>query len=562
MPANGGPQLIEPEDLVHLREEDASKVLLLDLRVLAQFSTSSIKGALNLCIPTTLQKRQSYSVQRLADTFASRKDDLKQFLLWRQATSIVVYDATSWTLAQAGSCVNILAKFTNEKWEGAALVLRGGFKAFSQAYPDHVVLSRSDSSTDSVHTNASNLSIHPPTSGAIAGGCAMPITKNAANPFFGTIRQNMDLIGGVGQIPLNVPGWPKGAHSVPRWLRIVAAPEDRGKIVADRFLDIERAEQKRMQKALAVEVNPASPNKVRVAGIEKGLKNRYKDILPFDHSRVKLQDPSDNDCDYINASHVHFSKSDRHYIACQAPTPVTFPDFWRTVWEQEIGLVVMLTAENEGGQIKCHPYWEPGRYGPFEVKVWSEEKQQLLARHRDKDATTARNGHKKATRPPLSRNTSGPGLASPDTSYTPSVTIRTLTVSYSGQPFAQMRQVYQIQYSDWPDFGTPADPQDLLALNQLRNHCSPLHTAPILVHCSAGCGRTGTFCTVDTVLGMLEAKGTGGPKQGDDDWIAECVAEFRQQRLSMVQTLRQFVLCYETCLEWFAGIESLGNVEV
>ena len=560
MPANRGPQLIEPEDLVHLREDDASKVLLLDLRVLAQYSKSNIKGALNLCIPTTLQKRQSYSVQRLADTFASRKDDLKEFLSWRQATSIVVYDAASWTLAQAASCVNILAKFTNEKWEGAALVLRGGFKAFSQAYPDHIV-SGSDSSTDSVDGNARKLSIHRPDSGAIAGGCAMPATKNAANPFFGTIRQNMDLIGGVGQIPLKVPDLLKGARSVPHWLRVVAAPDDRGKIVADRFLDIERAEQKRMQKALAVEGNLASPNNVRVAGIEKGLKNRYKDILPFDHSRVKLQDASDNDCDYINASHVHFSKSDRHYIACQAPTPVTFPDFWRTVWEQQIGLVVMLTAENEGGQVKCHPYWQPGRYGPFEVKVWSEEKRHLLAKHKVKEAVTPKDGHKRAARPPFSRNASGLSSASSDTPATPSATIRTLTVSYSGQPFAQMRQVYQIQYSDWPDFGTPADPQDLLALNQLRNQCSPLHTAPILVHCSAGCGRTGTFCTVDTVLGMLEAKRTEGPQQGDNDWIAECVAEFRQQRLSMVQTLRQFVLCYETCLEWFAEIESRGNVE-
>lgn len=561
MPANRGPQLIEPEDLVHLREDDTAKVLLLDLRVLAQYSNSSITGALNLCIPTTLQKRQSYNVQRLADTFASRKDDLKEFLLWRQATSIVVYDAASWTLAQAASCVNILAKFTNEKWEGAALVLRGGFKAFSQAYPDHIT-SQSDSDRDHVDSNARKLSIHPPESGMIAGGCAMPATKNAANPFFGTIRQNMDLIGGVGQIPLKLPGWLKGAQSLPHWLRLVAAPENHGKIVADRFLDIERAEQKRMQKALAVEGNPASPGKVRVAGIEKGMKNRYKDILPFDHSRVKLQDASDNDCDYINASHVHFSKSDRHYIACQAPTPVTFPDFWRTVWEQEIGLVVMLTAENEGGQVKCHPYWEPGRYGPFEVKVWSEERRQLVAKHRVKEAATARDGHKKAIRPPFSRNASGLSSTIPEPSSTPSATIRTLTVSYSGQPFAQMRQVYQIQYSDWPDFGTPADPQDLLALNQLRNQCSPLQTAPILVHCSAGCGRTGTFCTVDTVLGMLEAKTVEGPQQGDNDWIAECVAEFRQQRLSMVQTLRQFVLCYETCLEWFAGVESRGNVDV
>ena len=219
MPASDGIQMLSPEDFIHLRQNASSeKILLLDLRILGQFSKSRIKGALNLCIPTTLQRRQSYNVQRLAETFANRKDDMKEFLSWRQATSIVVYDAASWTLAQTASCVNILAKFTNEKWGGAAYVLQGGFKAFAQAYPDQID-SETTQDMNGANNNGRKLSIQPPDSGAIAGGCAMPAPKNAANPFFGNIRQNMDLIGGVGQIPLKVPEFPKSAEAVPPWLR-------------------------------------------------------------------------------------------------------------------------------------------------------------------------------------------------------------------------------------------------------------------------------------------------------------------------------------------------------
>jgi protein tyrosine phosphatase len=163
-----------------------------------------------------------------------------------------------------------------------------------------------------------------------------------------------------------------------------------------------------------------------------------------------------------------------------------------------------------------------------------------------------------------------------------------------------MREVTQLHYSSWPDFGAPAQPKHLLALVELANSLqrlsmspartsqsraeepeSSLEARPLLVHCSAGCGRTGTFCTVDSVIDMLKrqrsehksgvtpmelstpAKGDylsmGRPHtENESDWIFEdgvdlvqkTVEEFRKQRISMVQTLRQYVLCYETVLEW------------
>jgi protein-tyrosine phosphatase len=152
-----------------------------------------------------------------------------------------------------------------------------------------------------------------------------------------------------------------------------------------------------------------------------------------------------------------------------------------------------------------------------------------------------------------------------------------------------MREITQLQYSNWPDFGAPAHPTHLLGLIEQTDAVvryyngsspskpEPQNSRPIVVHCSAGCGRTGTFCTVDSVLDMLKRQRQtrharqGTPMEIDSsekmkpknerengswitndevDLIAKTVEDFRLQRLSMVQSLRQFVLCYESVMEW------------
>ncbi|KAL9098535.1 MAG: hypothetical protein Q9163_005826 [Psora crenata] len=625
--STSGPTFILPQDFVevlkgHLHQD----LLLLDLRIFAQYSKSRITGALNLCIPTTLLKRSSYDVQRLSETFSNRKNDKAKFDSWKSTRIIVAYDGASWGLPDATSCINILKKFRNGEWQGAAYILKGGFNSFAKMYPEQLDR-RSVQEMDG--SSAKKLSIDPPAATPVAGGCAMPATRTAANPFFGTIRQNMDLIDGVGQIPITLPSNFDQASlaKVPEWLKIATLPTDGGKTVADRFLAIEKAEQQRMQKALSVNVswgtpNPLSPNNVQVAGIEKGSKNRYKDILPFDHSRVRLQDVPSGGCDYVNASHVRARRSKKHYIACQAPVPATFQDFWRVVWEQDARLIVMLTAESEGGQQKCHPYWLSGEYGLFRVKAVSERKQNLERKdHVNRSYTSPIESPAKEMdgRPALARRHSAkpPGLkvgnldwdqssevnsfrnqdgASQGTSFDPDnphVTIRRLALSHMNQPFATLREITQLQYSSWPDFGAPARPADILGLVDVcdsilrpeHGKCRPGQGPdavaqdgenPIVVHCSAGCGRTGTFCTIDSVLNMLRHQRHFRKNQPrlwqmalthqredyslseeeawlvDDsqDLVAQTVASFRLQRLSMVQTLRQFVLCYESVLLW------------
>ena len=249
-------------------------------------------------------------------------------------------------------------------------------------------------------------------------------------------------------------------------------------------------------------------------------------------------------------------------------------DFWRVVWEQDVRVIVMLTAETEGTQLKCHPYWVSGDYGPIQMKVIAE------------------------TAVPLSTGTTVSQTSNQLVTDNPTIVVRHITLSHSNYPFQPLREVTQLQYTHWPDFGAPAEPSHLVRLvaecdrfsndavntrrslsgsNLILDPAAPASqsTRNILVHCSAGCGRTGTFCTVDSVIDMLKRQrwvrghpnsalgdnvmsdGKGGEwvSRDDEDLIARTVEDFRAQRPSMVQSLRQFVLCYESVLEWIAEQE-------
>jgi tyrosine-protein phosphatase 2/3 len=301
--------------------------LLLDLRVFPQFSQSRIRNALNLCIPTTLLKRPSFNLQKLQDTFTNDVEKAR-FSQWRKAKYIVVYDAFSDEKKDATSAINTLKKFSNEGWTGRAYILRGGFADFSRNFPQLVDLR----STQELQSSKISLSLGTvgPEVAPVAGGCVMPATKNAANPFFSNIRQNQDLIGGVGQMDIQVPEefTAESEKILPKWLLQAAAKEDHGKKVSDKFLRLELAEQSRMSKALSSGVSygtPAANSKdVQIAGIEKGGKNRYNNIWPFEHARVRLQGRPDGACDYVNASHIKASRSNKRYIASQGPLPATF----------------------------------------------------------------------------------------------------------------------------------------------------------------------------------------------------------------------------------------------
>lgn len=129
------------------------------------------------------------------------------------------------------------------------------------------------------------------------------------------------------------------------------------------------------------------------------------------------------------------------------------------------------------------------------------------------------------------------------------VTVRTLMIQKSDEPFASIKEVVQLHYEGWPDFGTPAQPATIVSLvkllNQVISQRAKASNAPIVVHCSAGCGRTGTFVVVDSLLNYFEQEKTVG---NEKDLVQESVLALREQRMSLVQTLRQYVLCYESVL--------------
>jgi protein tyrosine phosphatase len=591
------PTMVTPQQLSVLMEALPCEILLLDLRVFPHFANARVRGALNLCIPTTLLKRPSFSVQKLADTFTVEADQV-EFARWRECRYIVLYDANSAQLKDATTCINVLKKFSSEGWTGQGVIIRGGFLAVSRAVPDVIdkspVGQTGGAAKQVLSIEASGQSAVP-----VAGGCQMPTSKSAVNPFFGNIRQNMDLLDGVGQMPIKRPaGFSEEAERrLPRWLREACSTDNEGKLVSDRFLSIEKDEQKRMQQALSSCVSYGSPigqmpKPVQIAGIEKGSKNRYNNIFPYDHSRVRLQGEPAEGCDYINANYVKASFSNKRYIATQAPIPATLDDFWRVVWEQDARVIVMLTAESEGGQVKSHPYWHAGSYGPLKLKNLSEKRVSLVPNKASINNTTLKRpslGQRRSTTPHPTKEKSQDQSPPSPTADTPSVIVRHLTLSHSSYPFEPMREITQVHYSQWPDFGAPTDPRLLLGLiEQTNKYAERTSSSPTtgslqqaaaegsrkwVVHCSAGCGRTGTFCTIDSVIEMLKRQRSFRRSQAhedamdidsEDDWIrrddvdlvAKTVEDFRLQRLSMVQNLRQFVLCYEAVLQWVADEQS------
>ena len=322
------PSMVNPKLVAELLDHPGD-VLLLDLRVYQHYVTSRIRGSLNLCIPTTLLKRPAFTTQKLAETFSSEPDRQK-FETWHKCRYIVAYDACSSQPKEAMIPFNVLKKFSTEGWKGTGYVVKGGYQAFAKMEPTWVDKGPNNSSKGAANPA---LSISPPAKDVlpVAGGCSMPSAKSAANPFFGNIRQNMDLLDGVGQMPVKKPSHMSetSENNLPIWLKRASKSSDEGKRVSKTFLSIEKSEQKRMQNALGGPVcyGPEGPPKdqVQVAGIEKGSKNRYNNIFPFDHTRVRLQGVPSGECDYVNASYVKAEYSNRKYIATQAPIPPLSP---------------------------------------------------------------------------------------------------------------------------------------------------------------------------------------------------------------------------------------------
>ncbi|XP_030891369.1 receptor-type tyrosine-protein phosphatase S [Leptonychotes weddellii] len=229
-------------------------------------------------------------------------------------------------------------------------------------------------------------------------------------------------------------------------------------------------------------------------------KNRYANVIAYDHSRVILQ-PIEGivGSDYINANYVDGYRRQNAYIATQGPLPETFGDFWRMVWEQRSATIVMMTRLEEKSRIKCDQYW-PNRgtetYGFIQVTLL-------------------------------------------DTIELATFCVRTFSLHKNGS--SEKREVRQFQFTAWPDHGVPEYPTPFLAFLRRVKTCNPPDAGPVVVHCSAGVGRTGCFIVIDAMLERIK------PEKTVD--VYGHVTLMRSQRNYMVQTEDQYSFIHEALLE-------------
>ncbi|XP_049275010.1 receptor-type tyrosine-protein phosphatase delta isoform X2 [Rhipicephalus sanguineus] len=238
-------------------------------------------------------------------------------------------------------------------------------------------------------------------------------------------------------------------------------------------------------------------------------KNRYANVVAYDHSRVVLQ-PIEGipGSDYINANYCDGYRRRNAYIATQGPLPETCGDFWRMVWEQHSVTIVMMTKLEERTRVKCDQYW-PSRgsesYGLMEVTL--EDVQELAT-----------------------------------------YCIRTFSLKRSG--YLERREVRQFQFTAWPDHGVPDHPTPFLMFLRRVRAMNPPEAGPLIVHCSAGVGRTGCFVVIDSMLERMRHEGTVD--------IYGHVTCLRAQRNYMVQTEDQYLFIHDALLEAVLA----GNTEV
>ncbi|KAJ3905212.1 hypothetical protein F5879DRAFT_800115 [Lentinula edodes] len=662
---------VEPTHLLPFINNTSA--LIIDIRPHAAYSSARIPTALSLSVPSTLLKRPLFSLDRLGAMLPSSSARAR-FAEWPKFTTIVVYDVDSIGspfLPEGNNILGLLRKFSNDAaYNGNALFwLKGGFQRVwrerrdlvdfrpPEPEPEDDVNEPGSLKTNHLPSKAfgsgtttrSSLDLssprkRPPSAMSLRANAPLMSEKTSGtssvpfNPFFDTIRQNMELTQGITErIPLRLPKRVrKRIDDLPfEWLREISrradvkpddsftsdgdesppstsenksnatnhlSPKSSGKLLppgihyehegmealAMQFYRIELAEQRRLmgvmkhhsaesgvvssqtqaQRKDIVESADSSGDSKTVfpysitAGVEKGAKNRYRHIWPFEHARVRLHarrhspsrksaqsadssssqpsastPTSEDHDDYVNASYVQPLCTTRRYIATQGPLEATFVDFWTLVYQQNVHVIIMLTREIEGSMVKCGPYWKDEVFGPLRLKLMSVEGN--VNEGKDDDVRRKAGGGDAV---------GGFFFSSPivpDTKLgkkkkknpADAIIKRTFLLSHVGYPDIPPRKIVQFQYLEWPDMNVPDDPRGVLGLIKevdqavteamhlndqgkeeedttkesgsveilnrntgIANKAMGRRHSPVLLHCSAGVGRTGGFIMVDAVL--------------------------------------------------------------
>ncbi|XP_074661320.1 receptor-type tyrosine-protein phosphatase kappa-like isoform X1 [Tubulanus polymorphus] len=254
-------------------------------------------------------------------------------------------------------------------------------------------------------------------------------------------------------------------------------------------------------------INGASVNAFLKANFHK---NRFKNIMPYDSTRVVLEQIGDDPTsDYVNANYIRGSQGDETYIASQAPIPSTFIDHWRMIWQEKCPAIIVLTDLTEGQdndkKVKCHLYWPTklntkGRYGDITVTVAKK-----MEKH---------------TEPPTF--------------------VHFLSITKRGHK--QAHNLIVFHYRGWPDHGVPFPASSVVRMQEfIKRRLTEQNQGPILIHCSAGAGRTGSYIATEYLLRQAQTTGRVG--------IFPLYRNLRQQRPEMIQNTKQYILVHQILLE-------------
>lgn len=552
---------------------NSDNVLIVDTRPFNFFSNSRLKSALNVCVPTTLLKRPSYDLQHVLNSTSLPPELKEKVTAHSTPMRVLIYDQSSCDENVLFCLYQMVQKFVKYDCFTVAY-LNGGLLSVDPLLIDRseALPLRSPVSPVTPHSaKFSNAELADRSPGLMAtdahrdalpllSGFTLPSATASTQKFLMAIKKDLPKIDTTVKYKHNIQlpdRFDEKKDKLPKWLSFFT--ENYGKenyseaiveTLSKKFNRIEQTEQVRLNMAISNfeegrsrsphhhSCSPKSENVTPLTmcpccdsidyiipkGIENGFKNRYKNIWPYEHSRVRLMtSPScsvkkEASDDYFNANYIAFSKlSLTKYIATQNPLDATYEDFWNAVWYNGVKGIVCL---NNPLMLAPRTYYECNQsYQKSNLTVKIGEPQKF----------------------------SGYSLRE--------IKIEKKQITH---------KVFHFAYNEWPDFGTPDNLSTLFdmlkskddKIAKLSGQQPPASQVPkpweLLVHCSAGCGRTGCFITLDMCINCFHAKDDVGRYDpwGDDDLVYKSVQFQRQQRVSMVQNLDQFVFCYEAVMNY------------